>query len=128
MMRRCVVSTETVHCFPEQGSGYAHAFPARILPALMDDDLGLDPAHAVMDIDVYGNEQTIRGVWLQPAEQRLHEFFLNHTQKRKKCHTVLAVLFPQYHPAISALMRCKNNQLYSLINLPLNGTTIVRLN
>ena len=58
-----------------------------------------------------------------------NEIFVNHTQKRKKCDTVLAVLFPQYHPAIDALMRCKKDGLrYSLINLPLNGTTIVRLN
>jgi len=119
------------YCFDNTTSASRlHCLPARILQAVLSHPHGLSPAFAKLYED-----QRIRGVWFREATKTQVKAGIKHCHETHPEHfpdgedTVYGIIVPSDHAAIRAILSCATaNMFYSMINIPLPGLKIIKLN
>ena len=119
------------YCFDDSTSASRlHCLPARVLQAVLQHPHGLSPAFAKLY-----EGQRIRGVWFREATKTQVESGIKHCHEQHPDkftdddQTVYGIIVPSDHTAIRAILSCKTaNMFYSMINIPVAGLKVVKLN
>ena len=119
------------YCFDDSTSAARlHCLPARVLQAVLQHPHGLSPAFAKLY-----EGQRIRGVWFREATKTQVESGIKHCHEQHPDkftdddQTVYGIIAPSDHIAIRAILSCKTaNMFYSMINIPVAGLKVIKLN
>ena len=120
-----VVYAQGVVTFPELSLEYCHALPAETVDAVITSEK-LDVACAQLD-------KTSRyvGTWWKHANSRNQLSIVPKIQALHECTKVCGIIMPKDHVAHHAVVAARSvpDHFYiSMINLPIKGMRVVRLN